>query len=262
MQFKKNKKTGMQKNILHIILLFVAIISLFSCAPSRQAYYFHELEPSTQKIDSIVIASMQKIQIGDRLSIIISTKDQAQNELFNPLGLARGGGGNNTFVGYLVNKEGFIELPVLGNIKVLGSTTQDVAAVVKEKLTYNYKEPFVNVNLLGRVVVLGTRSPGVVPLYNERLTIFEAIAQSGEMEPAARRDRVWVIREENGERTSALVNINSPEIFNSPYYYLRTNDLVYVEPNRVGSFLGVNAPARNLFVTIISIAALVVAIVR
>ncbi len=262
MQFV-NKKTGIgTKNVASILMVFITGICFFSCAPSKQAYYFHEMTPSTQKIDSIVIASMQKIQIGDRLSIIISTKDQTQNELFNPLGLARGGGGNNTFVGYVVNKEGFIELPVLGLVKVLGQTTQDIAAVVKEKLSYNYKEPFVNVNLLGRVVVLGTRSPGVVPLYNERLTIFEAIAQSGEMEPAARRDRVWVIREENGERTSALVNINSPEIFNSPYYYLRTNDLVYVEPNRVGSFLGVNAPARSLFVTVISIAALVIAIIR
>ncbi|MBS4063278.1 MAG: polysaccharide biosynthesis/export family protein [Chitinophagaceae bacterium] len=208
------------------------------------------MEPSKENIDSVLKSSIQKIQFGDRLSVVMATKDPSENEILNPLGIVRGGGGtggSNTVIGYQVAKDSTIELPVLGFVKVGGLTIAGAAEVIKKRLSVTYKEPYVNVNLLGRVVVMGTRSPGVVPLFNERLTIFEAIAQSGEMEPSARRDRVWVIREQDGERTSALINLNSPDVFSSPYYYLRTNDLIYVEPNRLGSFLGVNAPGRTLF---------------
>lgn len=241
----------------------ICIVYLFSsCASSRRVYYFNDLSPKTLSIDSSITSALQKIQAGDRLSIIMSTKDQQQNELLNPLGLTRGGGGNNTVVGYQVYKEGNIELPVIGMMKVAGLTTEQAADSIRRRLSYFYKDPFVNINLLGRVVVMGTKSPGAVPLYNERLTIFEAIAQSGEIEASARRDRVWVIREQNGERTAAMVNLNSADIFNSPYYFLRTNDLVYVEPGKLNSFLGVNAPGRSLFITLTSITAFILALTK
>ena len=240
-------------------LPYVCVLCLalfFSCAPAKNAYYFHGMQPTKEKMVNEVNSSFQFIQVGDRLSVFMTTKDPIQNELLNPLGISRNSGNNgiNSVIGYQVKTDSTISLPIIGAVKVLGLTTTQAEEMIKHKMAFTFNDPFVNVNLLGRVVVMGTRAPGIVPLYNERLTIFEAIAQSGEMEPSARRDRVWVVREQNGERTTALVNLNSPQVFDSPFYYLRTNDLIYVEPNKVGSFLGVNAPSRTFFAVITGVA--------
>jgi polysaccharide export outer membrane protein len=248
--------------ISRIHLIFILFICLSSCVTAKRGYYFNNLQPSTEKIDSIYAGILQKIQIGDRLSVIMSTKDIAQNEILNPLGITRNSSGNNSVLGYQVLNDGNVELPIIGLVSVANLSTSEAAALIKEKLSVNYKSPYVFVNLLGRVVVMGSKSPGVVPLYNERLTIFEAIAQSGEMDFSARRDRVWVIREQNGERTSSLLDLTSPQIFQSQYYFLKTNDLVYVEPSRFSSFIGANAPGRLLFFSAVSIAALFFSLTR
>lgn len=245
-----------------LLYLLLIVYCLSSCVAASRGYYFNNIQPSTDKIDSTYFAVLQKIQIGDRLSVVMTTKDASQNEVLNPLGLTRGGSGSNTITGYQVQKDGMVELPVLGTINVQNLTTQEAATIIKEKLSVKYKDPYVNVNLLGRVIVMGTKSPGAVPLYNERLTVLEAIALSGEIDFSARRDRVWIIREQNGERTSALLNVNSPEIFQSPYYYLKTNDLIYIEPSRFSSFVGANAPGRTIFLSAVSIAAFILALTR
>jgi polysaccharide export outer membrane protein len=243
------------------LIYVLCIVLLFSCAPAKNAYYFHGMLPGKDKIDTQLNLALQTIQLGDRLSVVMTTKDPVQNEILNPLGISRntgGGNGGNTIIGYQVKPDSTISLPIIESVKVFGLTTTQAEELIKQKMSYTYTDPFVNVNLLGRVVVMGARTPGVVPLYNERLTIFEAIAQSGEMEASARRDRVWVVREQNGERTSALVNLNSPQVFSSPFYYLRTNDLIYIEPNKVGSFLGVNAPGRTFFAVITGVATVLI----
>jgi polysaccharide export outer membrane protein len=245
-----------------LVFIFFILYFFSSCVASKRGYYFHNLQPATEKVDSIYTSIQQKIQVGDRISVTMSTKDITQNEILNPLGISRTANGNSSVLGYQVQKDGDVELPVIGSVSVVNLTTNEAAIRIKEKLGVYYKSPFVFVNLLGRVIVLGTKSPGVVPLYNERITIFEAIAQSGEIDFSARRDRVWVIREQNGERTSALVNMSSPEIFQSPYYYLKTNDLVYVEPSRFSSFIGANAPGRAIFFSVVSIAALFFSLTR
>jgi polysaccharide biosynthesis/export protein len=100
------------------------------------------------------------------------------------------------------------------------------------------------VNLMGRVYFLNGRTGSVIPLVNERLTVFEALAQAGSQETYDRRDRVWLIREENGEKTYARLDLNSKTIFQSPYYYLHNNDVLYMQPGKFASLLASNSPAR------------------
>ncbi len=252
------------------IILLCTILFLFSCAPAKQAIFFNNLQPGKDTLDQKITEATKRIYPGDRVAITITTQNSEANELFssgmNFGGNMGGGGGMNNIgammFGYLVDKNGEIELPVVGKLTVSGLTPEEVSDYVKLKVSKFYKDPSVTSFLSGRVVVLGGSGvQGSVPILNNRMTILEAVALSGVVDPTARRDRVWVVREKAGLRDYAMVDLSSRTIFESEYYYLRNNDLIYVEPGRLNTFLGVNAPARNLFGAIVSSLALVISII-
>ena len=114
-------------------------------------------------------------------------------------------------------------------------------------LAVYYKDPHVTTTMNGRVLFLGDAgATGVVPIYNERLSIIDAIAQVGTIDPTAKRDKVWLIREKEGEREYVQLDLNDRSIFNSPYFYLKNNDVIYAQPNRIRSFITVNNPVLSL----------------
>lgn len=137
--------------------------------------------------------------------------------------------------GYLVNADGEITFPVLGRIRVLGKTHAELANEIGQRLVSegHILDAVVTVKLLNfKVSVLGeVVRPGQIEATGERLTIFEAISMVGDLTLYGLRTNVTVIREENGQRTIGEVDLTSKEVFNSPYYYLHQNDVVYVEPN-------------------------------
>jgi polysaccharide export outer membrane protein len=119
------------------------------------------------------------------------------------------------------------------------------------KLKELYKDVVVYCTISGRVIVLNSLSSssgggGVssIPVTDERLTIVELLSTMRTSN--LRLDKAWIIREIDGTRITAAMNLNSKELFNSPYYYLRNNDVVYIEPNKLNQFLEANAPSRNL----------------
>ena len=136
--------------------------------------------------------------------------------------------------GYLVDKEGFIVFPVLGKIKVKGLTTSVATQIIKEKLVEYLKDPIVNLRLLNfRVSITGeVELPGSYMVFNERLTISEAISLAGGLTPYANRSNIQLIRESDGIRTFHKIDIQNTDVFSSEYFYLRQNDLIYVEPTR------------------------------
>ena len=136
-----------------------------------------------------------------------------------------------------MDKNGDIEVPVLGKIHVAGLTRLELAGVIKNKLIEGeyIKDPTVEVRFKGaKILLLGeVNSPGVKELPSDRVTILDAIGLGGDLPPTAKRNNIQVIREENGERKSYTVDLTSSEdIFNSPVYYMQQNDVVYVEPNK------------------------------
>jgi polysaccharide export outer membrane protein len=124
--------------------------------------------------------------------------------------------------------------------------------------------PTVYVSLLNyKVSVIGAvRSPGSYTPMTDRITILEALAQAGDMQFTGLRDRVWVIREENGQRRYNKINLNDKDLFASDYYYLKNNDLVYVQPNGMSSFIGGNGPLFTLIGATTGIIALALTIFR
>ena len=136
---------------------------------------------------------------------------------------------------YIVNKEGYIDFPVLGKLYVKGKTVDEVADDIKSRVAQTVKDPMVRVELLGYYVnVMGeVRQPQRIRVTEQRFTLLDALAAAGDLTDYALRDNVMVIREENGEKTYHRFDLGDNSIFASPYFNLRQNDVVYVSPNSI-----------------------------
>lgn len=136
---------------------------------------------------------------------------------------------------YVVNPEGFINFPVFGKIHVAGMTLEGLAEYLTEKISEKVVDPIVTVELTNfHVNVIGeVNHPGMFIVNRERFSVLDALAQAGDLTAYGERNNVMIIREENGKRVAHRLNLNKTEALDSPYFFLRQNDVVYVEPNTV-----------------------------
>jgi polysaccharide export outer membrane protein len=251
------------RKLFPVLAFLLFIILLNSCVSPSRLYYFNDKIPGKDTLDTAIQVSVQRIQKNDRLIITVSSTDPALTAYLNPFNVQSSGAiaAQQTNNGYLVNNSGAIEFPLLGTIKVWNLTTVEAAALIKEKLSFFYKDLFVNVNLRGQVYFMNGRLGTPIQMINERLTIFEAIAQSGVQDPFDKKNEVWLVRENNeGVRSYNKLNLNSKSIFQSPYYYLQNNDLIYMQPGKFSSFLSPNSPTRNIITIAGAILAIFIAV--
>lgn len=171
---------------------------------------------------------------------------------------------NTSPKGYLVNREGFIDFPVLGKMSVKGLSMSQLKDTLVKKLTIYLKDPIVNVRLLNyKITVLGeVNRPATYNLQSERVSIVDAIGMAGDLTIFGKRENILLVREENGQRNFVRMNFNSSKIFESPYYYLKQNDVVYVEPNKSKIAATDTQTIRNVSILTSIITLLVVAITR
>ncbi|MFA4054182.1 MULTISPECIES: polysaccharide biosynthesis/export family protein [Duncaniella] len=136
---------------------------------------------------------------------------------------------------YVVDSNGDIRFPMLGQIHVEGMTTEQLAGYLTEEISKEVKDPIVKVELVNfKVSVLGeVRMPGTITIPGERVSILDALGQAQDMTEYGDRSNVLVIREENGKATYHYINLNKSDVMTSPYYFLRQNDVVVVSPNKV-----------------------------
>jgi polysaccharide export outer membrane protein len=147
-------------------------------------------------------------------------------------------GSTGSIYTYIVDKDGMINFPVLGKIKVQGKTRPEVEDYIAELIQpyFSAKEkPVVKVRISNfKVTVMGAIGTRVLTVQNERMSIIEAIAQCGDLNIYGKRPNILLIREDaKGEKTTARFNINDANILNSPYYFLEQNDIIYVEPHKM-----------------------------
>ena len=220
------------KKLTNIVLLFMGIM-MTSCMGTKKVTYFQNLDNvDLSKTTGLYDA---KIMPKDILSITVHTLTTEASEAFNLKG------GSN----YLVDNEGNIDFPVVGTLPLGGMTTKEAEALIKSKIVPYMsasENPIVQVRMSNYKYAMlgGIKAPGVYTAPNEKISIVEAIARAGDLDLYGQRDRIFLIREnEHGEREYHQLNINDAEIFNSPYFYLQQNDIVYVEPKKV--------QARNSF---------------
>lgn len=236
-----------------IPLFFLLIVIFSSCLSNKDIAYFQDKEetypPSREKENYESVKYEPIIQSNDILSIYVSSLSPEASSFFNTTftkteSSNSGGGVNSTAVGYLVDVKGNIEMPLVGKIKVGGMTTSQATEDIKKKLEKFLLSPSVRIYFENyRVTVLGeVRLPGVYKVPNEKMTLPEVIGLAGDLTIFGKRDNIMIIREEDGKKTFAKLDLRSKDIFSSPYFYLHPNDVVYVEPNK-----GKTASADNFY---------------
>ena len=264
------------KKLLIPFVLMAMIMLIGSCSGSKQVAYF-------QNIDSISLAASRglyeaKIMPKDELTITVITTNPQASAPFN-LTVSNTIGssgqlstGQGALQGYLVDNNGNINFPVLGTIHVGGLTKNQAEEKIRDGVKPYLaasENPIVTVRMSSyRVTVVGeVGSPRVIPVSTEKMSIIEALAQAGDLSIYGKRNNVLLIREDaTGQKQAHRLNLNDANIFNSPYYYLQQNDIIYVEPNGVkakNSGIGSSTTIWFSFIGIVtSVASLVVNILR
>lgn len=221
-----------------LVLIFYQLF-ISSCANVKKAQYFSNQRDG--EITSTNVAPQTLIRANDILSITVSSLNPNATAIFNTPNNSvnsdnTSGNGNTQSPGYLVNIDGNIQFPVIGNVKVSGLTTNQLRNQLTKSLTDRklLVDPIVTVRHLNfRINVLGeVARPGIVNVPSEKISLLEALGAAGDVTIYGRKDNIMILREENGVKIMKRLNLNSNELFNSPYYYLKSNDIVYVEANK------------------------------
>jgi polysaccharide export outer membrane protein len=230
----------------HAIVFLVAILLFASCQSYKKVPYLQDVEAVERTVQEGNLYDA-KIMPKDLLTIVVSCTSP---ELAVPFNLTVASTANVTLNSvtsqpvlqpYLVDNEGKINFPVLGELKVGGLTKKQAESLIIEKLKPYIKEtPIVTVRMVNyKISVVGeVARPGTFTISNEKVNLLEALAMAGDMTVWGLRDNVKLIREgADGKQEIVTLDLNKAETILSPYYWLQQNDIVYVTPNK--------AKARN-----------------
>ena len=228
--------------IFKVISLFVLAI-LSSCASRQNVVYFQD-EAITSALENQNSNFELRYKTDDLLTINVSSSQAFDSEgldVTKPFNLPAvsynstviDAQGSLKMQTYLVDANGYIEFPVLGELKLGGLTKGEANNLLKSKLNTYIKSPLVNIRLANFTVsVLGeVKNPGTFTIQDERVSLLEALGLAGDLTIYGRRDNIILIREVNGEKQYAKLDLRSINIMNSPNYYLTQNDVIYIEPN-------------------------------
>ncbi|TKC13057.1 hypothetical protein FA048_05420 [Pedobacter polaris] len=267
-----NKKNT-QRNFVFFTFLILTLTTFSSCVSNKNIAYFQDIQGVDRaKLENAVAFVEPKIQPDDILSINIFTLSPTSGAVVNQsastpvLGSNTASGGNQLVNAFLVDKNGEIELALAGKIKVAGLTTYEARELVRKVISKDYKDPNVQLRFANfKVSVLGeVNNPSAYTLPNEKVTILDALSLAGDLTIYGKRENVLIVRDQDGKKEFARLNLNSSEIFNSPFYYLKQNDVVYVEPNKAKASAN-NAPQLQtigIITSVLSVLILAVSVLK
>ncbi len=222
------------------VFLFISL-ALASCKTRvNTVSYFQDMTPDNNLLEGVESNYEVEITSDDLLAISVSSIDPNAVAIFNlPATTYLQPGMDEIYStpvlqSYLVDSNGNIDFPVLGRLHVAGMTRYELAEFLKSGISKYAKDPLVTVNIMNfKVSVLGeVNNPGTISITNERMSILDALSMAGDLTIYGRRDRVTLYRDENGKKTYHVFDLRSSDVFKSPYFYLKQNDVIYVEPNK------------------------------
>ncbi len=230
-----------KRNLLLYFLLGLNLLLIMACADKKQIAYYQNLDQVASQETANNFES--KIQPDDLLMIVVSAPDPEAAAPFNletisvPTAIGQTALAQRQQQLYLVDANGIIQFPVLGEIKTTGQTKSEVINVIKEKLKKYINNAIVNMRIVNfKVTVQGeVLKPGSFTIASERITLPEALSLAGDLTIYGKRNNIILVREVNNKKTFNRIDIAKADFINSPYYYLSQNDLIYVEPNKAKS---------------------------
>jgi polysaccharide export outer membrane protein len=227
--------------IYQVALVGISLIVLLSgCKTREKVVYFNELKTSVDRA-----YSSPTLETGDFISVFVTCNDPLLAIPFNLPANAAPQTINNGYengipaqLGYLIDDKGQIILPVIGGVTIAGMTRNEACNHMRELLTAYLENPVVHIRILNfKVTVLGdVKKPGTFNVPNERITLLEALGVAGDLNITGVRDNVLVLRNENGKSVQYRVDLTQASLLESPVYYLKQNDVVYIEPNAAARF--------------------------
>jgi len=233
---------------LKLLVVGLMIVSFLfaSCSTPQHTLYLQNIRDTTITVNGNFEPLIQK---NDVLQITVSSLNPEDAVIYNasntvaPTGGGGASSGNTASLGgFLVDQQGLIQYPVLGPVKAEGLTKKGLTDYIRDQLVQRklLVDPVVSVRFLNyRVTLLGeVTRPTVVNVTNEKISILEALGMAGDITVYGKKENVLLIRDQEGQRIIKRLNLNDKNILNSPYYYLQSNDVVYVEPNKAKQFSG------------------------
>ncbi len=244
---------------------------LASCGNTRNLQYMQGTFDTSKLSDYRI--PVPRIQKGDLLSIIVYSDNPTATAIYNQSIVAAGGGlsgntaGGGTTPGYLVDEEGNIQFQGIGKMHIEGLTKSQLTDMLNSKLKDTLlTNPYFNIRFLNyKITLIGdVAKPGVYTIPAERVNILEALGLAGDLNITARRDNIRIIREQNGKREIGVIDLRQPDIFNSPFYQLEQNDIVYIDLTKNKAAANDAVVVRNigLATSIISTIAIIVTVLK
>ena len=215
------------RNTIPYLLLSIGTFFFFSCTPVKRSYYFQGLDRDTTISGFIPDTYESKIKKRDVLSIQVTSLSATEDLLFNQSAI---GGASATVPGYIVDGQGKVLFHRLGEVQVEGLTRRELELKLQKDLLLYMKEPIVNVNYLNhKVTVIGeVGDPKILDIPREQMPLIDILVLSGDVTKNGLRDGVVVIRDRDTQKQIKRLNLEDLSIFNSPWYYVQPNDIIYV----------------------------------
>ena len=248
----------------HLGIFILGALLLASCATNKRAAYIQQVQTD---IPTDIEQDYQiRIKPLDRLTVTINSKDPELAAPFNAAssynslnGLSSYSSSSNGNLQILtVDKEGKIQLPIIGEIDCDGLTRNELAKKIENTIRENgmVHDPIVIIQFADvKFSVLGeVARPGQFSITKDRISLFDALARAGDLTIYGQRENVALIREENGMRTVHYFDLKKPDILASPYFYLQQDDVVYVTPNKYKAQAGEINQNRSFYISLVSVA--------
>ena len=248
----------------HLGIFILGALLLASCATNKRAAYIQQVQTD---IPTAIEQDYQiRIKPLDRLTVTINSKDPELAPPFNAAssynslnGLSSYSSSSNGNLQILtVDKEGKIQLPIIGEIDCDGLTRNELAKKIENTIRENgmVHDPIVIIQFADvKFSVLGeVARPGQFSITKDRISLFDALAMAGDLTIYGQRENVALIREENGMRTVHYFDLKNPDILTSPYFYLQQDDVVYVTPNKYKAQAGEINQNRSFYISLVSVA--------
>lgn len=254
-------------NLKRLLLFSLLSILLHSCVSRKEMVYFQEIEELRKNEDKRSGNNLE-IQPDDVLTIRVSAPEQ---EAALPFNLTKSITSQDRIMGeveletYLVSDEGTIVFPVIGKIKVEGFTNIQLANKIQELIAEYVKDPIVNVRILNfQITVLGeVKNPGTFFIDDDHISVPKALGLAGDLTIFGKRKNILVMGEDGDHKTYAYLDLTDANVVNSPHYYLRQNDVIYVEPRGTRRQSAGSTGLAATYLSIISvIASLVILITK
>ncbi len=224
-----------------MVAVFMVVISACSTTKDNNLAYFKNLPPEVTGQLPATLPAQVRLQVDDEIAVTVTSSAPEATAIFNaPLSNSSVRGdvavqGNPKLMSHIVDRDGNINMPVLGKVHVLGMTTAEVEQAIHDRVAQTVRDPYVNVQLLSFYVnVMGeVKEPQRIKVDKQQFTVLDALASCGDLTEYGKRDGVVVIRNDGSHTTYQQLNLADTQVFNSPYFYLQQNDVVYVAPNRI-----------------------------